>query len=417
MHTQRVTLVFTFLWLFSSCAHAQSSESVFSSLPTAGQNSIFSTLSQRVPGLSWAELAKLTSSNGETADYFGGSLAVSGDTVVVGMHNYGRNYVYVFVKPASGWADMVETAELTPSDGGNNFGASVAIDGDTVAVGSSGNYPYGQVYVYVRPVTGWRNMTETARLTTTIEYGYTIGYSVAVSGSTVLTDSYSDSPVLVYERNKHGWKNSSAPSATLNSSSVASFGIGGNTVVVGEGADALIFLKPQGGWVGNVDPAATLVPSDSPSYFGTSVAIDNRSRTVVVAARVCGLCYPGELYVYTRPVQGWINMTQTAKLKVPNNFGLPTVAISENGETVVAGSPGATIGTNQFQGAVYVFAKPGSGWRTTKKFSAKLIATDGAPNDQLGTSVGVSGSTIVAGAPNATIDSNSYQGAAYVFGK
>jgi hypothetical protein len=74
-------------------------------------------------------------------------------------------------------------------------------------------------------------------------------------------------------------------------------------------------------------------------------------------------------------------MTQTAKLKVPNNFGLPTVAISENGETVVAGSPGATIGTNQFQGAVYVFTKPRSGWRTTKKFSAKLIATDGAPNE------------------------------------
>jgi hypothetical protein len=49
-------------------------------------------------------------------------------------------------------------------------------------------------------------------------------------------------------------------------------------------------------------------------------------------------------------------MTQTAKLKVPNNFGLPTVAISEHGETVVAGSPGATIGTNQFQGAVYASA-------------------------------------------------------------
>lgn len=54
-------------------------------------------------------------------------------------------------------------------------------------------------------------MTETARLTTTIQYYYTIGYAVAVSGNTVLTDSYNDSPVLVYERPKRGWKTTSTP--------------------------------------------------------------------------------------------------------------------------------------------------------------------------------------------------------------
>jgi hypothetical protein len=149
---------------------------------------------------------------------------------------------------------MTQVAELTPSDGGDNFGTSVAIDGDTLAVGSSGNYPYGQVYVYVKPSGGWRNMTETARLTTTIEYGYTIGYAVGVSGNTVLTDSYNNSPVLAYERPKRGWKTTSMPSATLNSSSVKSFAIGGRTIVVGEGDDALVYLQPEGGWTGNVKP-------------------------------------------------------------------------------------------------------------------------------------------------------------------
>jgi hypothetical protein len=417
MQVRHIALVLTLVWLFCTSADSQSTETPFRSLPHAGQDSIFGALAQKLPDLSWNQLAKLKSTNAQSGDYFGSSVAISGDTAVVGIRNYGKNYVYVFVKPASGWGNMVQTAELTPSDGANGFGWAVAIDRDTIAVGGSGNYPYGEVYVYVKPTTGWKNMHEMARLTTTIEYGYLIGDQVAVSGNTVLTASYKDSPVLVYQRPRHGWKNTSTPNATLNSSSVVSFAIGGPTIVVGEGSDALIFLEPQGGWTGNLNPIAKLIPSDHPNYFAYSVAIDHEGDTVVAAARVCGLCYPGELYVFVRPTQGWVDATQIAQLKIRNNFGLATVAISEDGTNIVTGSPGATVGTNQLQGAAYVFTKPRSGWRTTKKFSAKLIATDGAPNDQLGTSVGVSGSTIVAGAPNATIGSNSYQGAAYVFGK
>lgn len=198
-------------------------------------------------------------------------------------------------------------------------------------------------------------MTETARLTTTIQYYYTIGYAVAVSGNTVLTDSYNDSPVLVYERPKRGWKTTSTPSATLNSASVASFAIGGQTIVVGEGTDALVYLEPEGGWTGNVSPTAKLVPSNYFAYFGYSVAIDAEGETIAAAARTCGICYPDAVYVFVRPTRGWVNMTQTAELKIPNNFGLATVAISENGGTIATGSPAATVGVNQFQGAVYVF--------------------------------------------------------------
>jgi hypothetical protein len=411
VQAQRVTHCLLLLSALCAVSLAQSN------LLTTAQNHIFNAFAKKIPGVSWTQLAQLKSSNGDAGDLFGYSLAISGDTVVVGMDNYGRNYVYVFVKPAGGWGNMTQVAELTPSDGGDNFGTSVAIDGDTLAVGSSGNYPYGQVYVYVKPSGGWRNMTETARLTTTIEYGYTLGYDVGVSGNTVLTDSYNNSPVLVYERPKRGWKTTSMPSATLNSSSVKSFAIGGRTIVVGEGDDALVYLQPEGGWTGNVNPIAKLVPSDYFNNFAYSIAIDRQGKTVAAATETCGLCYQDALYVFTRPIRGWENMTQTAKLKIPDNFGLATVAINEDGKTIVTGSPDATVGANQFQGAVYVFARPSNGWKTTKKFSAKLTASDGTENDELGTTVGVSGNTVAAGAPDVTIGSNSYQGAAYIFGK
>jgi FG-GAP repeat len=64
--------------------------------------------------------------------------------------------------------------------------------------------------------------------------------------------------------------------------------------------------------------------------------------------------------------------------------------------------------------AAYLFVKPASGWKTTSKFNAKLTATDGG---FFGTSVSITGTTVVAGAPDADIGGNKYQGKAYVFGR
>ncbi len=92
-----------------------------------------------------------------------------------------------------------------------------------------------------------------------------------------------------------------------------------------------------------------------------------------------------------------------------------SVAMSSDGSTVVAGAPGATItGSAYDQGAVYVFTKPSSGWASETE-ATKLTASDGAKDDALGSSVAVSsdGATVVAGAPGV----NSDQGAVYVFTK
>src|SRR5208337_4114324 len=97
--------------------------------------------------------------------------------------------------------------------------------------------------------------------------------------------------------------------------------------------------------------------------------------------------WQGAVYVYTEPTSGWTNMTQTAKLTASDgmakdNFG---ATISISGNTVVVGAEGATVGANPKQGAAYVFTEPSAGWANMTQ-TVKLSASDGAANSQFGSS-------------------------------
>ena len=82
----------------------------------------------------WAQVAKLKPSSDQQGFFEGTSVAISGDTVAVGQTDAG--IVLVYVKPAKGWTNMTQTAVLIPSeDEACNFGAAVSISGDTIVVG------------------------------------------------------------------------------------------------------------------------------------------------------------------------------------------------------------------------------------------------------------------------------------------
>ena len=125
-------------------------------------------------------------------DELGASVAISGDTIVAGTKPVAGDHgaVYVFTMPASGWQDATPAAELTASDGasGDELGASVAIDGDTVVAGAPGhtvasNAGQGAAYVFTKPAGGWQDATQTAELTSAGgASGDALGSSVAVSG-------------------------------------------------------------------------------------------------------------------------------------------------------------------------------------------------------------------------------------------
>ena len=98
-----------------------------------------------VGGVEYRQRAKLNASDRAAGDYFGRSVSIDGDTVVIGAHaddddGTDSGSAYVFTRDtagdlASGWT---EVAKLTADDGagGDWFGISVSIDGDTVVIGS-----------------------------------------------------------------------------------------------------------------------------------------------------------------------------------------------------------------------------------------------------------------------------------------
>ena len=145
----------------------------------------------------WSQAAKLTASHGAATDEFGHSVAVDGDTVVVGAHqDNGPNSgsAYLFTKPKTdGWTSATQTAKLTASDGAgfDVFGYSVAVEGDIVVVGAYLDddtwFGSGSAYLFTKPDEAWVDAAETAKLTASDGATYDrFGYSVAVDGDTVV---------------------------------------------------------------------------------------------------------------------------------------------------------------------------------------------------------------------------------------
>ena len=389
----------------------------------------------------WVQQAKLTASDGEGGDYFGNSIAISGDTVVVGARgddSYNGS-AYVFVKPVSGWATTsTYNAKLTASDRAANdyLGISIAISGDTVVVGAHGDDVYrGSAYVYEKPVGGWSgSLTETAKLTASDRaVNDYFGVSVAISGNTVVIGAWGDDckvpdcgSAYVFVKPVSGWATTSTYDAKLTGTNTTGddwFGIrvaiDGDTVVVGASRHdfeldsnrgvAYVFEKPGSGWSGTVFESAKLAATDGTlnDNLGISVAISG-DKAVVGAYGYYS--YRGSAYIFEKPGSGWSGtIWEAAKLTASDGVGGDyfgnSIAIS--GDTVVVGA----YLDDSWRGSAYVFVKPVAGWSGSLTETAKLTATDGTLDDKLGNSIAISGNTAVIGADG--YDSN--KGSAYVF--
>jgi hypothetical protein len=379
----------------------------------------------------WSQVAELVATNTQIYSFVGTSVALSGDTVVVGAPGYiddqgnsATGAAYVFVKPSTGWGNSVQTAELTPSDGGNAagdyFGGAVAVSGDTIFVGANA---VDKVYVYVKPSTGWANMTETAILTDP-RYGGgfdAFGASLAVSGRTLVVGAdesgISTGTAYVYEEPAGGWQTTSKPTAILTASDRAeddlfglSVAISGNTIAVGapvkpfgyEYGAAYVFVEPTSGWKTMTETAKlTAAPPVAGAILGWSVLV-NGSTVFAGAPTSSDIPGPGSVYVFEEPASGWTNENQTAILTDGSNAvdDLGS-SLGMTGNTLFVGAPLATVGQTPDEGAIYLFTEPAAGWKTTSKTNGKISALYGEYNDEFGFSVAVQGNTAVSGAPDA----------------
>ncbi|MFQ5424381.1 MAG: thrombospondin type 3 repeat-containing protein [Phycisphaerae bacterium] len=143
-------------------------------------------------GTVWSQAAKLTAADAAAGDQFGESVAISGDTVVVGARFDGdagakSGSAYVFVRNGATWTQQ---AKLTASDAASMdfFGESVALSSDTIVVGASGNDDggsnSGSAYVFVRNGAVWTQQAKLLPADATANDQF--GRSVAIDGGTVL---------------------------------------------------------------------------------------------------------------------------------------------------------------------------------------------------------------------------------------
>jgi hypothetical protein len=142
-------------------------------------------------------------------------------------------------------------------------------------------------------------------------------------------------------------------------------------------------------------------------WFGSAVAISG--STIVVgayAAHYNDQSMHGALYVYNEIDGNWkeTQLLVTDEGAVGDQLGW-SVALS--GSTLLASAPGVTVGDNTAQGAIYAFTETDGVWTQAQK----ILAEDGEAYDQLGTSVALDGDTALVG----SIWHHTGQGTVYVF--
>jgi hypothetical protein len=271
---------------------------------------------------SWSQTDKLTPNDGESNYNFGWSIAMSGNRAIVSApvapveDNPLAGAAYIFSRSEGSWS---QDQKLTADDpvAFADFGYSVALDGATALIGSSGlNSYFGAAYVFDESGGEW---TQTAQLTptdgTTLEF---FGISVALRGATALVGAY-------YQD------------------------IGSNS----HQGTAYVFTKSSGVW----SQSQKLTANDGASgdRFGLSVALDDSEALVgAYYADVDGHEEQGATYLFKKMGGAWSQMQKftASDGHAEDNFG-NAVAISKN--TALVGAFGATVDGNGGAGAAYFY--------------------------------------------------------------
>ncbi len=374
----------------------------------------------------WTEEAKITAADGVEDDSFGFDVALDGDTAVIGAPGdfyfadppVTTGKAYVFVRSGTTWA---EQADLIPADAtlGDFFGGAVALDGDTALVSSHmddamGTFA-GSAYVFVRTGTTW---SEQAKLLPSGTNHVAFGLDVALHGDTALVGSPGSGlggSAFVFVRSGTVWTQQQTLSA-----SDAEFGDAFGNVVALHGDTALVtsawdddargavyaFVRTGTTW----SQQAKLLASDGyeAQWFGHGLALEG--DTAIIGARR-DAAWRGAAYVFVRAGTTW---GEQAKLladdgEASDQFGL---SVALRGDTLIVGAPSADGLAHSSAGAAYVFVGAGASWTQ----QAKLFASDGQQNDKFGCSVAVDGETALLGASK-QYKADQDDGAAYAFGR
>ena len=377
---------------------------------------------------------KLLADDGAAEDFFSFSVAISGDTALVGafksddkIAGVDAGSAYVFTRGDKGWRQQ---AELVARDGAaeDTLGGNVAIHNNLAVIGASRHGAQGDksgaAYVFNRSGANWQQQFKLTANDGAADDAF--GQSIAVSDDTIVIGAPHDDDrgkssgsAYVFARNGAAWTQQAkliAPDGAAGDVFGISMALDGNTLLIGADLNdekannagaAYVYTRSNNQW----QLQAKLMADDGgdTDIFGVRVALSG--DTALISARrddddVMGID-AGSAYVFTRTGTTW---RQQAKLTAPDGaaddrFGRG-VAIS--GDTaVISAMHQDDKGENA--GAAYVFTRAGDSWH----YQNKLTAEDGAPGDVFGWSIALSNKTALIGAARDD-DKGKESGSAYI---
>lgn len=389
------------------------------------------------------EQAKLIASDAITNGQFGTSVAISGDIAVVGVEadddacpgiaNCLSGSAYVFEKINGIW--MLQS-KLTAWDAssGDRFGCSVAIEGDTLVVGAyiadaPGVGGAGAAYVFVRSNGAW---TPHTKLTAEQARNFTwFGISVALTGNTIVigaSNDYAVTPsfnrtgvVYVFARDGNSWSQQArlvAADPGPDDRFGRSVAISGDTIAIGAQWDdfsgltnagsAYIFVRSGTTWTQQAKITASDAATDD--WYARNLALEGDTLVIGASQHTTPAGpWAGQGYIYVRQAGQWI---EQAKLVAPNNIysGYFGESVALSGDTAIFTSlndKGGPLST----GSAYVFTRTAGTWTAR----AKVNASDAMDGDYFGFFVALSGETAIVSANEADYFGIQNAGAAYIF--
>jgi len=387
-------------------------------------------------GTTWTMQSKLTASTGLAGDAFGTSVSLSGTSLAVGavqgdgsVANSGT--AYVFTQSGTTWSEQ-QKLQAAAGVAGDNFGASVALDGNALFIGApnrsvSGNAAQGGVFVFTRSGTTWSAGPMLSAQWG--EAGDLFGTSLAEAGGTLAVGAESrdvngtgtnEGSTFVFTGSGAVWTEAAElADADPGDAAGHSVAVSGNTLLVGgpraKGVGPPVVANQGAAWVYTGSGASWSLqrrlvasaaePGDS---FAAAVAINGSTALVGAPDDDIGADQDhGSAYVFTRSGTTWSQQAVISTADVGTlRFGASAALL---GDLAVLGAPSAASA----QGAAYVFLRTGTTWTQ----QAKLAASDGAANDQFGLRVALATDLALVGAPYDDQAANVDQGAAYVFAK
>ena len=374
----------------------------------------------------WTEKQKLLIFEGTEGDLFGCSVSLTDDTALIGAY-YDENLsgsAYVFTRTGTTWTQQAKLLASNRS-AGDSFGISVSLDNDTALIGSCfDEYYVGNAYVFTRTGTAW---TEQGKLRAKdANTNDNFGFSVSLSGDTALIGAkldddkgVSSGSAYVFTRNGTTWTQQ-AKLTSLDGAAGDQFGysvsLDGDTALIGTHDDknrnksgsVYVFIRNGTNWI----QQAKLLASDATTndYFGSSITLAGDTALIGACFDNDNGNYSGSVYVFIRTGTTW---TQQAKLLASDgaqndNFGF---SVSLSGDNAIIGAPWDDDNADA-SGSAYLFTRTGTTWTQQTKLHAK----DSGTQDSFGTSVSLNGDIILIGAQNDD-DKGQDSGSAYVFMK